>query len=283
MLNAFWIMLFVIPNAKGFTAYDCTIPNYEIKEISLKIKECDRNELKTNTSIEFIQITQKPNQFPVEVYQCLVNIFRTIYDCNSNSKIISSFSYLQNITPEECLKIQRSGEYEYAPNKILSNIKKNSTTKEFSVNLAGLLSEDGICQGTNYSFGMETWENVVVTADITISTRDFKAIVNSQVGEVEVRNGIYSNFDDSSYDDMEHGLTIWEAINYSGYNVIYEGEAEKAIVTSKDHQTIFYNIKVNELLFVISIIEKKITPIGWQTEYPNLIIDEIEARPTDVE
>lgn len=148
-----------------------------------------------------------------------------------------------------------------------------------TVNLAGLLSEDGFCHGTTYSYGLKTWENVVVTADINISIRNFKEIVNSHNGTIEVREGIYRNFDDKSYDDMEHGLTIWEAVNNSDYKMIYEGEAEKATVTSKDHQTIFYNVKLDDFLFVISIIGKT-TPSGWQTEYPNLIIIDGKTRPT---
>lgn len=272
-LIIFWLSLGIIPNTFAFTAYDCSIPNYKVAKIPHVLDQCGQNKLKTNTSFEYIQILQRPENFPAKVYQCKVNIVRRIYDCKSNSNIISTMSYLENITPETCLKIQETGNYEYIPNNNIINIKPNFSTKG-SVNLAGLISADGICHGSTYNYGMESWDNVVVIADITVSIQDYVTTVYSHTAKIMLNYGETYNFLDRSYDDMVHGLTIWEAENnadYDKYKVLYEGEAEKAIVISKEHQTIFYNVQMNGSLFVISL-ERETSPNVWQTEHTSLII-----------
>lgn len=275
----------------AIVAFDCDIERSNITKISLLVVDsCEINVSKMNKTTERIQLLQRAEVFPVHVYQCKVNILRTITFCGMHSHISRvpqlAVSYLEDISQERCLHIHKYGEYEYSSVGRILKIKANSTTHAV-VFLAGSSSINGDCTRGNYTIGMNTWENVVVEASVQITIQDYQTVVKSADGRITLRSGIVCNYQESSCMDIGHGLTFWQVEKINGcntkdYDVLYEGDAEKAVIWDDDEEPItMYKVNKKDALFVMTITGP--TFACWftalQTNHPRLIILPIQGKP----
>lgn len=192
------------------------------------------NVSKMNTTTERIQLLQRAEDFPVHVYHCNINIVhRKIYiglHSDDGYFIQDVESYLEDISPETCLQMHTNKIFQYSSLGMNHKIKANYTTYAEKF----LATMNGKCIGATYTNGWNSWEDVIVQDVVELTIQDYETVVKLVDGKITFPCGIICNYKDSScIDDL--GLTIWQVektndCNIKHYEVLYGGEAEKAMV-----------------------------------------------------
>lgn len=197
-------------------------------------------------------------------------------------------TYMKDISRESCLKVHNTG-YLDLGSKIVDGIKSNTTTPISQVHVGGL-DMDGSCTGSTYTFHGTTWNNVVVQHYYTITLQDYEATVRLADNKIILQSGVSCDYLTSVCDDIDSGRTFWTPVTDKkcedlGYDVLYTGPAEKAVIYNKNlgvHQSI-YSVNQDDMVFAMTILRP--IPVcmakGYQTEHSKLIIlpkDNMEYR-----
>ena len=69
--------------------------------------------------------------------------------------------YLHETTAQQCARMHLDGTFSLGPQNLIVGLKDNATETR-SLVLAGKLTNDGNCQGTQYVDPYGSWEGVVV-------------------------------------------------------------------------------------------------------------------------
>lgn len=285
---ATWILIFIMVLLKftsALIAYDCGHEKMNRTRISLlTIEECNVKVPEIHHESEDIQLLEINEVATIHIYQCKINIVQSIYYCGMFSHLslvpggLSSF--IIEITQEECLKIQNNGTYLLPNSKLISDIRANASTRGTEV-IAGVLDSNGYCKGTHYSYGSNSWNDVIVMHAFEFTILDYFGSVRLEDNQVILRNNILCPYLQRQCMDVEFGMSFWDLIPDTScetmkYNVLYEGSATKIqnLVSHNDSTRIIYTVNSEEVLFALEITE----PIsvcgydGFQTEHPRLLI-----------
>ena len=169
------------------------------------------------------------------------------------------------------------------PSLQISKFKVNETSFH-SVTLAGSLTPNEDCTGTQFSDPYGTWNNVVVQAIFKITVQERYATIHLNSNKIQLGFGIICTLSDTFCTDVEHGQTFWDTLandvcNFNKYEIIYEGQVNKTYENTTDNSETFYSLTTEDITFVLA--EKTRKPVCSyvliQTEHQKLLI--FETRP----
>ncbi|KMQ90430.1 hypothetical protein RF55_9816 [Lasius niger] len=154
--------------------------------------------------------------------------------------------------------------------------------------LAGRISNDGSCKGTQYSDPYGTWDEVVVQAVVKISLKSSHAPVQLNSGKIILKSGTVCILSESFCLDSDDGYTYWKPIptsscNFHQYDVLYEGPATKITDdTINPSAPVIYSLTTQDVTFALTKTKKQ--PLcGYtllRTEHPKLFILETKKGDT---
>lgn len=280
-------LILLIKASFALIGFDCGGQHLNITTVSLlDVGECDLQRETPNTTKTYVQLLQLSEYNYAEIMQCKIEISRTIYYCGMHSHISIVFNgkadYVHETGYQQCLRMFQDGTASFGPNNLISGLKVNQTAYH-SLTLAGTISNDGTCKGTQYSDPYGTWDNVVVQGVAKISLKSSYVPVQLEHGKVRLRSGTICTLSDGFCFDSDDGYTYWKPMptrscNFEQYDVLYEGVATK-ISTAQSPD--IYSLTTQDITFALT--KTKEQPLcGYtllRTEHPKLFI--LEARQGD--
>lgn len=279
----------LLQDARAIVAYDCGGTYLNVTTVSLlRPGDCDLDiEKPTNTST-YIQLLQLSSYAYTEVFQCKVEIMRTIHHCGMHSHISvvhnGYANYLQETSRSRCIQMHKEGLLKVGTGDIIDGLKPNHTYYR-SITLAGRVSVDGTCKGVQYSDHYGTWDDVVVQASLKIALRTAYVPVKLNSGKIMLKSGTVCDLADESCIDIDDGYTFWNSVptgtcDFEMYDILYEGVAIKYQGTLNTHtyNTTIFTLESQDTTFALT--QTKIHTICgytlYGTEHPKLFIFETQ-------
>jgi len=237
----------------------------------------------------YIQLMQLADYDKTAVTQCKIEIDRTINYCGMHSHVSAVHNgrreYLLEIGEQACKRLHDTGAISIG-NAVLDQVVKNTTNLR-SAMLAGSVSVDGRCAGSQYSDGYGSWENVIVQASIKITLRTFTASVKRSTGKVLLPTGTQCDLTQNYCIDADGAENYWSSLpvdscHFDRYDILYQGLAVK--LTPKDVQAtpVIYTVTTQETTFALAKASE-LSLCGYnliQTEHPKLFILETQEGRT---
>ncbi|XP_048511828.1 uncharacterized protein LOC125501065 [Athalia rosae] len=202
------LLLIIIPG-NTLVAYDCGGGALNITTINLlEPQECHLKEQQPEVTKPYVQLLQLSNFKKTKAIQCRIEIDRTVYHCGMHSHTSITAhgrqAYIKEVSREACSRRHEYGIAEIAPNKPLTNIPQNGTTR-LEITLAGNVEPDGTCEGAFYDDLYGQWSNVVVQAIIKITLSSQEATINLEYNKITFENGLSCELQRKHCSDEEGG------------------------------------------------------------------------------
>lgn len=282
------VFLSALRFAYPLIAYDCSGQQLNVTTISLaNVGECDLETQTTETEDTYIQLLQLSEYTFTNVVQCKVEIVRTVYYCGMHSHISivqnGYNEYLHDISPQACRRLHEDGSISLGNGAVLTGFKINATTTR-TLLLAGSLTQEGKCAGSQYSDPYGSWNNVVVQAMARVSLKSGRAVVKIESDQIRLSSGTTCSLQAGSCIDGEDGHTFWSPVptdtcKFDKYQVLYEGLASK--IHNKhgtDNTPQIYTLTTHDITFALAKIgEARLCGYTLlRTEHPKLLILETE-------
>ena len=133
--------------------------------------------------------------------------------------------YIREISGEECRDLHHHGSFSLGNGHIIQGIKVNSTVTHPLI-LAGSLTNEGSCSGTQYSDPFGTWNNVVAQGTIKITIRSHTARISLNNNKIHLDSGVSCIFSDGSCLDFNNGYSYWTTLpndhcKFDRYTILY--------------------------------------------------------------
>ncbi|KAI4474720.1 hypothetical protein M0802_015474, partial [Mischocyttarus mexicanus] len=233
-INVGGIITFIsclLPMTTALLGYDCGGSAANITTVSLLgVGDCNIPTTKPNRTSVHLQLLQLIDYETTSVFQCRVEVDRTIFYCGMSSHISAVHNgrrlYLLELSRDVCQTLIDTGSIFLNSFTHLTNIKTN-TTNFRSVTLAGTLTTDGQCAGTQYSDTDGTWNNVVVQANVKINTKTYTGTVKIRDNIISLQRHLQCPFSKGSCFTDENGNAFWSTFpgstcNFEQYATLYE-------------------------------------------------------------
>lgn len=270
----------------ALVGYDCSHNNINITSFSLLDTEpCMLNETTIITETKIIQLIQTKKVQPIEIYQCLIDVFRVVTKCSwfDDSQQVSNGigGYIVDISRDSCYELHKTGVWHADSNLKISNIHPNSTTRR-SLTLAGSVSSTGSCTGSDYSDQFGSWNKVTVQADVSVTISTSMAYLELGTKKIILPSGTRCSLPDGRCFDIQGGHTFWDShislqCEDNDYDVLYEGPSTytpPSVSTSGDHLPAVYTVDEDDIVFALTARTQ--LKICYQqaisTEHPKLFI-----------
>jgi len=258
MLQTLYILHLLTTPAYTLIGFDCEGRHLNITAVSLlDIGECNLDIPTPNATTISIQLLQLSDYSHAEVFQCKVEISRTIYHCGMHSYISAvqngRADYVHETGYIACMRMFVDGTLSLGPANILINLKENQTSYR-SVTLAGQIQNDGTC--TQFSDPYGTWHDVVVQASAKISLKSSFVPVHLNSGKIKLRSGTTCTLSDGFCLDPDDGYSYWKAMptsscSFNQYDVLYEGSATKITTNDKESKPV-YSLTTQDITFALT-------------------------------
>lgn len=289
-LTLILLMCSVIPSAISIIAYDCQHPTLNVSSVSLVHTEpCNIPVSSIKTSNRRILVLQQTEVLPIHLYQCKVTYTRMIYYCGLGDHLVAQSrgfgTIVKPMTKDQCRTLIMTGNFEYAPGKIVTNIMPNTTTR-YQVTLAGsVIGTD--CEGGYYTEGNQEWSQVIVQAEYTISVREFYGSYRADSATVKFPSGMVCDYAKQTCSDIDAGHSFWDlqfssTCNEKDFQVIYKGDAVKVEHTpgsyaNEKHMPVTYNVADKSSIFTLRDIgtTRACMFTAIQTDYPRIVVIDI--------
>ncbi|XP_076479609.1 uncharacterized protein LOC117165189 [Bombus vancouverensis nearcticus] len=284
-MNRLVIVLTLIKIAYGLVGYDCNGNHLNVTTISLNsIGDCSIQPTMTETQDIYIQLLQLSEFEFTNVRQCKVQITRIVYYCGMHSHtsaVHNGFAeYLHETTDQQCARMHQDSTFSLGPQNLIVGLKDNATETR-SLVLAGKLTDDGSCQGTQYVDPYGSWEKVVVQVTVRISLKSAVVPVRIEANKILLKSGTVCTFSEGNCLDAEDGYTYWQPqppspCKFDQYDVLYEGIATKIqeIKTNRESAQPVYALTTQEVTFALTKTGEQ--PLcGYtllSTEHPKLFL-----------
>lgn len=283
-----YMLCMLVASCYAFVAYDCMHANSNVSVVSLiDVDECQvKNDDQIKTKTIAIQVIQEKDWINIHIYHCKINVVKLISYCgmHSHTSMVDAGiqSYLHDVDHTECLTIHNSKSL-VIERGLISGLKHNSTSSH-SLTLAGTVNPSGECKGVTYVDSKSRYQNVIVTASIEISLKDYYSMVEIKSKSVVFNDG--TNCDLSSLHCIHpvYGSTTWKESDVDDCNkhsrdVIYEGVARVTSDTGDMKPNALINVHQGTSLFslqlkspVFSCYQK-----GFTTDHNRVIVLERPA------
>lgn len=203
-------------------AFDCGGTHLNTTTISLlSVGEFNLQFDKPTATDIYVQLLQLSSYSHTEVIQCKVELSRAIYYCGMHSHISivqnGQASYIVEITHEKCLQMHKEGLIRIGSSNIIDRLRSNSTHYR-SVTLAGKVGVNGICKDAQFADHYDTWDDVLVQAQLKISLRTAYVPVHLENGHIILKSGTSCILSDGHCIDADDGYTFWQPIPKTACN-----------------------------------------------------------------
>lgn len=263
--------------------YDCADPDVEISKISLLDVQPCRDPKKDSVEITSkIQLVQERRYAEIHVFNCLVTVQQLIEHCGMHSHTSAVAGglarYVHAVKAERCLEAHRFQRLDLTGlgAGIISGLIVNGTT-EVSTTIAGHLEPSGSCSGVRFTQQGITYEDVIVSAAISIKLSDYTAIADVEENTVKLRSGAVCAYTDLYCFDDAAGEVTWrteinDKCSAVGIDVLYEGVA--TILTLNDTKTKYVVVEAHDTVFALRLIRQELLchQPAWRTEQNRLLI-----------
>lgn len=280
------ILLFALPYATGLVGYDCGGEGLNITTLSLlDIGNCDMQDIEPNKEERYIQLMQLAEYDKTTVVQCKIEVDRIIHYCGMHSHISmvqnGRKEYILEIGEQPCRRLHETGTITIG-NAILDKIMRNATNLR-SAMLAGSVTMDGKCSGSQYSDSYGEWENVFVQASIKITLRTFEASVKRSTNNVMLPAGTRCDLGPGYCIDSDGAENYWtplpvDSCHFDRYDILYQGFATKLTPRANQTSPVIYTVTTQETTFALAKTAE-LSLCGFnliQTEHPKLFILETQ-------
>lgn len=285
-------ILFHVTAASALLGYDCGGTAANITTVSLLgTGECDIPTTTPNRTDVYVQLLQLTDYDSTVVYQCRVEIDRTIYYCGMHSHVSAVKNgrrvYLMDLSTETCKSAINTGSLSLNSFTHLTELSVNATNFR-SVTLSGTLSTDGKCAGTQYADAYGTWDNVVVQGTVRVNLRTYNGIIKLKDDIISLRGHIQCPFSKGRCLTDENGSASWTIVpestcDFKQYTSLYEGMATKITPSpTTPHKSIMYTVTKGDKVFAL-MRKSEHHLCGYtlvQTEHPKLFIVETQRGRT---
>lgn len=263
-------------------AYDCADPDAEISKISLLDVQPCRDPMKDSNDTQVkIQLVQERHYSEIHVFNCLVTVQQLIEHCGMHSHTSAVAGglarYVHLVKGERCLEAHQFRRLDLTGlgAGIVSGLILNGTT-EVSTTISGHIDTNGRCSGTKYTHQGVTYDDVIVSAAITIKLSDYLTIADIEENTVRLRSGTVCSYTETyCFDDLAGEVTWKTSTNdrcsVNGIDVLYEGSAT---VLTINNSTKYVVIEAQETVFALSLIRQELLchQPAWRTEQNRLLI-----------
>ncbi|XP_032681742.1 uncharacterized protein LOC116849068 [Odontomachus brunneus] len=278
------LLLSLVSGAYSLLGYDCSGKSLNVSTISLLgIGECHFQAEKVNSISTYIQLLQVTDYPQTKVISCRVEINRRIFYCGMHSHFSlvqgDHHKYLVDLDQGACDKLHRTRSFSYGTESPVVDLFPN-TTNYRSLILAGTISVDGSCHGSQFSDPYGTWNDVVVEAFLSVIFWDYYASTKTSQNLLILKSGTHCRISDLTCIDEDGANVYWaplpsDACRFHSYDVLYQGLATK-IFDASSHYPLVYSITSQETTVALSKTSER-SLCGYtlvQTEHPKLIIVE---------
>lgn len=250
-------------SVNGLLGYDCKGEGLNVTVFSLtNIEECQLEDLEPITEETYVQLLQLSEFDHTIGMQCRIEIDRTISYCRMHSHTSSVLNgklhYIYEISAETCQKLQNTGTlFLGGRDGLITGVKVNATTTR-AVTLAGSISVDGRCSGTQYSDPYGTWENVIVQASVRITLRRMQLPIKHMTNEVILPYGTRCRATEGECYDADGTMTYWrtaptDCCQFNKYDVPYEGMAHRLFPKPTQKESpIIYTVTTEDTTFALA-------------------------------
>lgn len=284
------LMIAALPYVAGLVGYDCGGQSLNITTLSLlDMEDCITDNIEPVKRDVFVQLMQTSDYDHTTVIQCKVEIDRNIHYCGMHSHVSAvsggKREYIEELGSHGCRHAHDTGTMTIGT-AVLDRLIRN-TTNSRSVTLAGHITNDGRCSGTQYSDGYGTWDGVVVQASIKVTLKSFETPIKRTTGRIMLPSGAQCNVNDGYCIDSEGAESYWsplplDSCHFDRYDILYEGPAVKLIPKENQTTPVVYTVETRGTTFALSKVAE--TDIcGYklaQTEHPKLFILETSKEKT---
>lgn len=275
-------------HAHTLVAYDCEREGNNFTTVSLvDVASCTTQLSTLNETEMIIQVLQKKESTSTTVYHCSVNVKLLITRCSTweDAQMVEGGydEYLMTPSYEECQKMHRYGEIQLTSDKRITGVKINQSLT-FTETLAGSIDKDGNCEGSYYHRGSRSWNDVIVSAKVTVVLRQSRGQVFLDDDLIKLDTGVSCKYSYQSCSDFLQGYATWPLevtrdCTPTTYDVLYQGRAIKSFILDENDNSpsIIYTIKSDDALFALMITKSaQICHLSqvYQTEHPKLLIQE---------
>lgn len=292
MLRLLLFLTNLVVTTYGLLGFDCGSQHLNVTSVSLLgTGDCDDEYHTTNSTSVYVQLLQLSEYSYTEVMQCKMEISRTIQYCGMHSHVSAvnnaRMEYLLDVGYEKCQRALQDGIFSMGNAGEIAGLKPN-TTSVHSLMLAGSVSNNGRCQGTQYSDPYGTWDNVIVDALLRISLKTSYVPVHLSSGRILLKSGTVCDLSNGFCIDSEDGHTYWKPMptsscNFHQYDVLYEGQAVKTTNSDRTSPSpTVYSLSTEDITFALTASKEQ--PLcGYTlltTEHPKLFILETKRGDT---
>ena len=109
--------------------------------------------------------------------------------------------FIQDVTRDQCKQMHTIGTFLIIPSLQISKLKVSETSFN-SVTLAGSVTPNGNCTGTQFSNPYVIWNNVVVQAIFKITLHEHCATIHLNSNKIQLGPGIMCTLSDTYCTDV---------------------------------------------------------------------------------
>lgn len=280
----------MLPQALGLIGYDCTGKGLNITTLSLiDVGNCNVDSVEPVKEETYIQLMQISDYDHIHVTQCKVEVDRTIYYCGMHSHVSivqqGRKEYTRELGATACHRLHETGSITLG-SAVIDKIEVNTTNRR-TATLAGAVTLDGRCSGSQYTDGYGAWDNVVVQATVKITLVTQEVLIKRVAGEIVFPSGTRCPAQKGYCLDANEMESYWtpapiDNCHFDRYDILFEGVATK--LTSKEIHTspTVYTVTTQDTTFALTrTAEYNLCGYKlFRTEHPKLLILETQRERT---
>lgn len=278
-----WIQSQTAIEPTTLIGFDCSSPTANYTPVDLtSINECQGSDVQITETIVDIQVLQSRIYRPVHVQSCLIHLTRLVYHCGMHSHVSIKenmiYSGISVIGSSRCIEIHRTHSFTDRGTRV-DDIQANSSTT-VTLTIAGSIDTNGNCKNAQkYQDAGGTYDNVVVTGQLTITISDYTALAEIKQKKLIIqRLGISCKATDQYCFDYNYGELVWTYLDQNvcdknTVDVLYEGKGVIGSINGKDKVLV---VKSNDYAFAVKIMSDTIlcNIDVWKTEHDRIFIAE---------
>ena len=224
----------------------------------LEVGGCDLPQSQIHVERTYIQLLQLTGYSNTRVMQCKAEIRRAISHFSMHSHITIVVNghgkYIQDVTRDQCNQMHTIGTFLVTPSIKISKLKGNETSFH-SITLAGSVTPNWDCTGTQFSDPSGTWNNVVGQTIFKITLQEHYLTTYLNSNKIQLWSGIICTLSDIYCTDVEYGQTIWNTLhndvcNSKKHKIIYWEPANKTYDNGTDNSETLYSLTTENISFV---------------------------------
>lgn len=254
-----WLLLLCVGGSAALLAYNCGRQDAEISAVNLEeVQECPQPASYSKPEEKDIQVIQTRLYQTVAVTTCLIEVDKSIHYCGMESHVSEVWNgrkrTVKFLNRAMCEQVHSDGIFKMYGSTI-AGLQANSS-KTAWVQITGTVDTDGTCTTGTHIEGGQTYKNVIVTAMVTVTLRDFWAKVSVKENLIYLPSGRTCRFDSQYCADLADGDALWHTLpeamcKENEYDILFEGRTNFTVIPELN--VTYATVAANEHLFALRL------------------------------